>query len=210
MTEKTCAQCGTPFTPTGKRQSYCQPRCVADARNDRLRMVIPEKTCEQCGAAFKPRVRRQRFCCYRHGVLFQNAEARSVTATRKASKPKAVVTPAPKAAIPARQEVAIASSQATELLAYILSDSIFSGAIPDEVAKLKATPKAARAAVRKQLDSELATTVCLWPSSSAGRLALLHYLLEFPHRPRFRHPHERPPRLGRRLPSGFAVRTGIR
>ena len=189
MTEKICPQCNVAFTAKGKRK-FCSQKCANRFSDARKRLKLPERTCETCGTAYKPRLRKQRFC---------SAEC-SNQCHNKNHKPKP------------RADVSHVESSATppDLLAYILSDSIFSGAIPDEVAKLKATPKATRAAVRKLLDSELATTVCVWPSGSAGRLALLHYLLDFPHRPRFRRPHEKPPRLGPRLPSGFSVRAGIR
>lgn len=60
-----CAHCGREFTPVSGHVRYCSARCVADAKNARIRARRRNREprrCELCGAEFVPYDMRMRYC----------------------------------------------------------------------------------------------------------------------------------------------------
>jgi hypothetical protein len=145
-------------------------------RRDEARSTRPARACPNCGASFVG-AQNKKFCCNECTVAFNYKR------------------PAP------------ASTQARgDLVAYLLSDSIFSGAINGELDRLRKDKTRAIRELEACLRAELASPV--WPKEILGRTALALFLLDHPSilAGRFLHPHEK---RGSPKTSGFRIRHGI-
>lgn len=183
MKSLTCSQCGIAFARTGRSQKFCGVKCQAqdgNARRKAKRKALADLNCPTCGNAFKPRSRRQTFCsqaCWTKAYLAKPK-------TKNATTPRPI---------------------SDDMVARILSDSLFSGAIADELDALRASKSQAIAALQSVLTAELPAPT--WPTGRLARAALALILLrDNPAHGRFRHPHEK--RALRYRPSGVIVGRG--